>query len=260
MRKWRPTHKCIYIIPEVHGNMNSLEVIFNRILPLRKFKNQEDVLVMLGDYIDGTDNSFKVIETLMALKKEFNERVIFLRGNHEELMLKSIRGSDAHFKQWIDNGGISTIKSYLDHKNQSMSPYSIPRTRLIDIIPREHIDFISSMDYKYIIDDYVFFHGSFDHNKTINDNSVDNFLFDYTASKYVKDCLKNNQEPIFKDDYIFIGAHNFGGKIPFIHPRYLMLGGMAPQKLLVFELNSMSASMIKTGKSRIYKYNFKFFE
>jgi len=259
MRKWRPTHKCIYIIPEIRGDMRSLEVILNRILPLRIFKNQEDVLVMLGDYIDGAEDSDKVIDCLINIKEEYKDRVIFLRGSHEELMLRA-RQSDNDFTYWTDSGGISTIDSYIRRSGLNATPYSIKKNRLQDIIPIRHIEFLSGLEYHYIFDDYCFFHGGFNPAKPISENSTSNFVFDYTSSRYVKDCVDSGAEPVFQDSHIFISHHNYKSDRPFVHAKYFMLGGAAPSKLFVFELNSMSACAVTKGKSRIYKYDFPIYE
>lgn len=260
MRKWRPTHKCIYVIPEVHGNFNSLEIILDRLIPLRTHINQEDVLVMLGDYIDGDSSGADVIDCLINIKQQYGDRAIFIKGNHEEMMLKAIYGSDNDFNYWIANGGISTILSYLKKANLQLTPHSIKRNRLADIIPKTHIDFLKDLNPYFIINEYVFFHGGFNPEKTISENNASNFPFDYTSSKYVKNNLKNNISPIFKEDYIYIGAHNYMSKVPFIHSKYFMLGGSAPKKMMIFELNSMSACAITNGKSRLYKYNFNIYE
>ena len=259
MRKWRPTYKAIYVIPEVHGNMKSLEIILTRILPLRFSIGQDDVLIMLGDYIDGHDDGAYVIEALINVKNE-DENVIFLRGNHEEFMLKAISGDEKDFAHWIENGGISTISSYLRMNNLKSDPYSIPRNRIYDIVPKHHLDFLNGLQYTHVCDDYFFMHGSFNHQKSIAENSLTNFALDDTASKYVKTSVKNNEKLAFIDDYIYVAAHNFMSEVPFIHQKYMMLGGAAPAKLHLFELNSMTAAMIKNGKSRIYKYNFKIYE
>jgi hypothetical protein len=258
VRKWRPSFRCIYVIPEVRGNMQSLELILNRILPLRIFKNQEDMLIMLGDYIDGQDSD-KVIDCLINIKEEYKDRVIFLRGSHEEMLLRS-RNSEQDFSHWVDSGGIYTIGSYIKRTELNANPYAIKRNRLNDLIPIKHLDFISNLDHYYFMDNYCFFHGGFNPSKSIAENNLSNFIFDFTSSKYVKDCLKNKKEPEFQDDYIYISHHNYMADKPFIYSKYFMLGGSAPSKLFVFELNSMEASAVTSNKSRIYKYNFNIHE
>lgn len=259
MRKWRPTHKCIYIIPEVNGNMRSLEVILNRILPLRIFKNQEDILVMLGDYIDKGEDSDKVLDCLIDIKEQYKDRAIFLRGDHEQNLL-SARTSDNAFSYWTDNGGIATIQSYLKRNNVNSTPYAIKRNRLDDIIPVSHFNFLKNLDYYNILDDYCFFHGGFNPTLSVDKNSLNNWPYDYSSSRYVKDSLNNSKEPSFPDKYVYVGNHNYMSEEPFVYSKYFMLGGSGPKKLFVFELNSMSACAVTHGKSRIYKYDFNIYE
>jgi predicted MPP superfamily phosphohydrolase len=257
MRMWRPGFKCLYVIPEIHGNADSLEIVLNRIVPLRKFKGQEDQIVFMGDYIDGDNGGGSVLNILINLKKEYNDRITFLKGNHESLMLKALLGNDTDFTNWIDAGGISTIQNYLSLNNMSASPYSIQRTRLADLVPKEHIEFLQSLLSFKVIENYFFMHGGFNIEKSINENSELNFIYDYIASKKAKDAWKNNTNIDYKDDYTYVAAHNYNDDKPFLCQKYFMLGGSAPARLMVFELNSMSASAVKRNKSRIYKYDFK---
>lgn len=259
MRKWRPTFKSIYVIPEVRGDIRSLEVILNRILPLRMFKNQEDVIVMLGDYINGDTNSDAVIDCIINIKEEYKDRAIILRGKHEELMLRS-RQSDHDFNHWVDNGGSATIESYVNRSKLNVSPYAIKRNRIQDIIPAKHWDFLNGLDYSSTLDEYCFFNSGFNPNKPISENSNGNFVFDTSSSRYLKECLRVKKDPEFLDSCIYVGSNNYNDDKPFIHPKYFMLGGAAPGKLVVFELNSMSACAVSRGKSRIYKYDFSVHE
>lgn len=255
MRKWRPTYKAIYVIPEIHGNFDCLQNILNRILPLRIFKNQEDVIIFLGDYIDGDNKSFEVIERLIEVKKECGERAIFLKGNHEDLFLNAIFGGNYQYSDWMAKLGQTTIDSYMQHSQDKIKSVA---TQLKQIVPPSHIEFLQSLENFYVLDNYFFMHGGFDFQKPIAENSIHNFLYDKMASRYVKDCVKQHKTPVFFDDnYIFVAAHNINGKKPFVCSRYFMLGGTAPKKLLVMELNSMQICQANSGKERIYKYNFE---
>lgn len=260
MRRWRPCSKAIYVLSEIHGNSTSLEVILNRIFPLRMHTGKEDICIFLGDYIDGIQDGHKVIDLLINIKQEYDERVICLRGNHEQLLINAIDGDEKDFNYWCDLGGRSTIKGYLERSNQNANEYSIQQNRLKDIIPIEHIDFLKSLPTHYIQNGYFFMHGGFDYKRPIKETTDSTFMFDYNASKYMKQCVKEKNDPGLIDDYIFCGAHNFNSNDPYIHKRYIMLGGSAPSELLVLELNSMEMCRVKTGKTRIYPYEFRIVE
>lgn len=249
MRAWRPAYKCIYVIPEIHGAIDLLNIIVNRIFPLRFSIGQEDVVVFLGDYIDCGANSKEVVDVLIKLKQEYTDQVFFIKGNHEQDLINAL-GSDEAYRKWLLSGGQATISSYT---NNSYVPFS----RLSDIIPSSHINFIKSLPNYFDLEDYLFFHGGIDI-QTL-DTSTDRLLYDMSYSRQIKQMIKN-KTAIDINQKILVSAHNFKAKKPFIYSKCFMLGGSAPAKLVLFELNSMSCAMVKTGKTRIYKHNFKYFE
>jgi predicted MPP superfamily phosphohydrolase len=254
MHKWRPSYKAIYVIPEVHGNIASLERILNRILPLRSHTGQEDMLIFLGDYIDGDPYGADVIEAILTIKKEYGERIVCLKGNHEDLFLQAIMGVKRNFDDWIAKGGQRTIGGYLEKFGYDRTIESVASSELKDIIPQSHIDFLNDLESFHILDEYFFMHGSFNPNKIIAENDLRTLIWDESGSKYVKEQLKKGSIPELKDDYIFIGAHNYKGTEPYIYQRYMMLGGGAPEKLYVLDLNSMQCSRASSGKERIYPF------
>lgn len=256
MRHWRPALRCLYVIPEIHGNIKSAKIILNRLVPLRFHEGKNDKIVLLGDYIDHGENSAYVIELLIFLKAEYGEHFICLKGNHEQQMLNALSCEDS-YRSWMESGGSTTIKSYLDLKELDENPNSWPFSRLFDIIPKAHIEFLQSLPAKFEIDKYVFFHGGIDINNP--DNTSDNqFIYDTYSSEFMKNKILNGNNPLSNQDKIYVGAHNHKDIIPFVSPNYYMLGGGAPSELTVFELNTMSCSMVKNGKQRIYKREFKY--
>lgn len=259
MRKWRPCHRCMYIIPEIHGNIDSFNIIVNRIFPLR-FSNKEfDQVILLGDFIDKGFDSSKVLDLIINLQKEYKENFICIKGNHEQLLLNALN-SENGFNSWLSSGGQQTISSYLEALKLKSDPAQLPFSRLKDIIPAHHIEFLSSLKNYHQNDDYIFFHGGLNNNLVIEETSAETLLSDFTFSKNVKKILKNKEQLSLPFTKICVGAHNYKSTIPFIYSKYLMLGGSAPNKLVLFELNSMSCAIVKKGKSRIYKHKFKFFE
>jgi len=259
MRKWRPTHKCIYVIPEVHGAIESLNIIFSRILPLRFSLNQEDMVILLGDYIDKGADSASVLDILIECKREYGDKFLCIKGNHEVLLLKAL-ASEQDYRAWVLQGGITTIKSYLDKLNLDSDPASFPFSRLSDIIPTSHIEFLNSLPTHIELEDYVLFHGGFDLTKLTKTDSDNLWAFDIQSSKNIKKLVKDKQNPLSEETKIYVGAHNFKSQLPYIYHKYFMLGGGAPNKIILFELNSMTCAMIKQGKSRIYNHKFKYLE
>lgn len=252
-RKWRPSFKCIYVIPEIHGNISSLNIILGRILPLRKHSGQEDIIIFLGDYIDKDIHSFEVIKRLIEVKNEYQSRIIFLRGNHEQMLLDALKTEEG-LNIWIKNGGNQTLSSYAKNRPKKPNPFSIPHYRLSDLFG-SHIEFFNSLKVNYVLDNYIFFHGGFNYVGGIQNTMESTFINDSETSNWFKSQVSKLQVPNLPDDLIYIGAHNYKSKIPFISQQYMMLGGGAPDRLFVFDLNSMSCSAVKSGKNNLYKFN-----
>lgn len=259
MQKFRPSHSCIYVIPEIHGNIESIKIIFNRIFPLRFSDGRQDQVILLGDYIDVGDNSSEVIDLLISYKQEYGEDFICLKGNHEVFLLNALK-SEESYNSWLLHGGVATIKSYLFDKNSLSDPTSIPFSRLLDIIPPSHINFLNALPTHIVLDDYVLFHGGFDLLRSIEETSDYIWTSDTNTSRVIKKSILNNEQPLIDRKKVYVGAHNYNSKFPFIYQKYFMLGGGAPSKLIIFELNSMACAMIKNGRSRIYKHKIKYHE
>ncbi|MEM2920903.1 MAG: metallophosphoesterase family protein [Candidatus Bathyarchaeia archaeon] len=69
--------KRVIVVGDLHGDSKS----FRRIEGLF---GGEDLLIFLGDYGDRGPDSLGVIEGVQSLMQEHNERVIALKGNHED--------------------------------------------------------------------------------------------------------------------------------------------------------------------------------
>ncbi len=92
-----------YVIGDVHGMYENLLKLLDR-LPLKK----TDEIVFLGDYIDRGPNSKGVVDLLMDLSND--HKVIPLKGNHEDMMLKCLKLGDC--LTWHFNGADATLRSF----------------------------------------------------------------------------------------------------------------------------------------------------
>lgn len=76
----------IFCISDIHGCLAELEEALSRI-KAKAFEG--DRLILLGDYIDNGPDSGGVLRRVFELQKTYGpERVIVLRGNHEEMLLE----------------------------------------------------------------------------------------------------------------------------------------------------------------------------
>ena len=131
----------IFAIGDIHGSFDKLQDLMQKI-PI-DFEN--DTLVFIGDYIDRGPGSVEVVDYLLTLKRQV-PGIIFLKGNHEDMLEKYLDGTDRF--TYLLNGGQNTLDSYLSKTNRSDS---FP-------IPADHMDFFKSLKLYYETGSYIFVH------------------------------------------------------------------------------------------------------
>ncbi|MCP1548222.1 MULTISPECIES: metallophosphoesterase family protein [Methylorubrum] len=123
-----------YAIGDIHGCADLLDRLLERIEAHAGGCARK--LVFLGDYIDRGPDSARVIETLRRLQWREPEDVVCLMGNHEEMLLKSLREPGA-LDHWVYNGGAETLTSF-----DVSGPEELPGEMLdwIEALPTLHED------------------------------------------------------------------------------------------------------------------------
>ncbi|MDO5702581.1 MAG: metallophosphoesterase, partial [Lachnospiraceae bacterium] len=74
----------------------------------------EDTLIVLGDLFDRGRHSFDVLREMQALKKAMGDRLILIRGNHDQFLLDYIKSTSV-MSLWEYNGGARTLESFSKH-------------------------------------------------------------------------------------------------------------------------------------------------
>ena len=101
-------YRRIIAVGDIHGNFTRFQSLWNGL----DYKPEQDLLIFLGDYIDRGSKSLPMLDWLMEHR---SERVIVLRGNHEQMLLE-VMNADAEMQDWLDpcNGNDSTFDSLAD--------------------------------------------------------------------------------------------------------------------------------------------------
>jgi 3',5'-cyclic AMP phosphodiesterase CpdA len=92
------------VIGDIHGGLKAVTQAFER-----AGVTENDILIFLGDYVDGWSEAPQVIDLLIALQR--TNRCIFIRGNHDALLLDWLGGNDDNLL-WYKHGGEATVKAY----------------------------------------------------------------------------------------------------------------------------------------------------
>src|SRR5205809_1008134 len=127
-------------IGDIHGCNRSLVSLLNCITI-----EPGDEFVFLGDYVDRGPASREVIQTLLLLAKQY--RSIFIRGNHEEMMLGA-RENELQAKGWLGCGGLETIQSY---GAASLNDWA-------NCIPQSHWEFLTGTQLYFENETHIFVH------------------------------------------------------------------------------------------------------
>jgi len=138
-----------FVIGDIHGGLRALHQVLDRAQVTR-----EDQLIFLGDYVDGWSQSPQVLDFLIQLNEK--QSCIFIRGNHDELVLDWLTGATHNFDEsmWFKHGGEATATAY---------------AQISDDQKREHINFLKSLK-NYHLDDQnrLFIHAGFTNMNGIN--------------------------------------------------------------------------------------------
>lgn len=264
MSKWRPvSQSCLYVIPDIHGAYDLLDKILRRILPLRKTNGIQDKIVFLGDYIDRHQDSHKVVDKMVELKKDYGDNVICLVGNHELMILEALNiidvsysRSQSSYDMWMYNGGYQTIMGYMERAGlgHAADPLSLNRDRIKSFIPKQHIEFFTkSLVPYYEENDIIFVHGGCDPFKDPSEYSVETLAWDRALCKFVENAIIKGDDLPWERS-IVTGHNSKGRGITIIKDHFMMLDCGSPKKLLVAEMQSMTAYMSYPNKNRLVKY------
>jgi serine/threonine protein phosphatase 1 len=95
------------VIGDIHGGLQALIQIMER-----AEVSKTDILIFLGDYVDGWSESPQVLDYLIHLSETQN--CIFIRGNHDQLFLDWLETKNENIDEemWFKHGGKATVEAY----------------------------------------------------------------------------------------------------------------------------------------------------
>src|SRR5688572_27114310 len=107
-----PIGDRVYAIGDVHGRLDLLDEVLERIeADIGSRAAARNFIVFLGDLIDRGPSSAQVLERARTYQLP-GGRVVFLCGNHEEVLLRLLRGEGELLRDWLRFGGAECADSY----------------------------------------------------------------------------------------------------------------------------------------------------
>lgn len=179
------------VIGDIHGGLKALHQVMERarISPA-------DTLIFLGDFVDGWNDTPNVIDYLIELETTHN--CIFIRGNHEEMVLRWLAEGEDN-EEWRRHGGQSTVEVYQTVTDETKTKHIAFLARLNDYhLDKQNRLFIHAGFTNLKGVEYEYFKGMFCWDRTLWEAAL---AMDKTLSK--KDLFYPKRLALYEE--IFIG-------------------------------------------------------
>jgi len=146
-------------IGDIHGGLKGLI----QLLEIAKV-TKDDILIFVGDYVDGWSESAQVIQFLIDLSK--TNDCVFIKGNHDVWCEDWLRTGESDYV-WLEHGGRETVESYNSFSEEEK---------------KQHLYFFADMNLYHIDDDNrLFIHAGFTSEEGVEkEYNFRNFYFDRT--------------------------------------------------------------------------------
>lgn len=132
-----------FAVSDIHGCRKTFLALLDKIA-----LSKSDELYLLGDYVDRGPDSKGVLDEIFQLKKN-GYTVRCLRGNHEEILLRSLF-DPVGLENWMMTDGKKTMDSFNVEVTQD--------------IPDNYLDFMRELEYYLEVDEYILVHAGLNFN------------------------------------------------------------------------------------------------
>lgn len=163
-----------FIVGDIHGRCAQLL----NLLDMLPRDTRVDTLVFLGDLIDRGANAPGCVDHIVKLCHEDPEKVICLRGNHEQMLLDFLAGNS---NLWLSpvTGGERTFEQYTGQPVRVNSEQDIEELRIAfeHALPVKHLEFMHAMPLFHEDDYAIYVHAGLDDGKHPSESSSMSLLW-----------------------------------------------------------------------------------
>lgn len=188
----------LYAVGDIHGCYKELLELMDLIID---DAGEDDAkIVFLGDYVDRGPDSALVVDYLDGLRvsEEKNIEYVFLKGNHEDMLIKAIFESPSRddLDMFYYNGGTTTKQSYTDN----------------NFIFKDHEEFYKSLVRYHRHGDFFFVHATLPPARSMKD-AFNNFVFGEDAFLWAREWVDYDGE--FPEDVFVVHGHTPVAQVTF---------------------------------------------
>lgn len=177
----------VFAVGDIHGCVDELQVLLHALISEERISHS-DRIVFLGDYIDRGPSSRAVIDAVLGLERTLPGQCVFLKGNHEDMLLSFLGRSGQQGRAYLINGGIETLRSYGVADSATGS-------ELCAAIPREHLDFFERLERGALWGKFFCVHAGV-HPLAPLDEQTDRDLF-WIRDEFIMNVHKLNKTVVF---------------------------------------------------------------
>jgi serine/threonine protein phosphatase 1 len=163
-----------FVVGDIHGRCAQLQIL----LGMMPRDEKVDMLVFLGDLIDRGPDAPGCVSHVLQMQKNNPERVVCLRGNHEQMLLDFIEGTS---NIWITpvTGGERTFEQYTGQPVIANSEEDLERLRrLVETkVPSEHLEFMRQTPFFFEDDFAIYVHAGLEKGKHPKDASPQSLIW-----------------------------------------------------------------------------------
>jgi len=172
-----------YVIGDIHGEINKLKTIIDKI----NYEPAQDKLIFVGDYVDRGTNSYQVYKYIRELD---NGKNIFLRGNHEEMMIDAVLNENK-IDLWYHNGGQKTESSFSSRSELKAAAH-----------------FFDTLPYYHVNQDYIFVHAGINPSKSLEEQTEHDLV-------WIRQQFLGAKTKDFKENRTVVAGHTPVAEVKF---------------------------------------------
>jgi serine/threonine protein phosphatase 1 len=230
----------LFAIGDIHGYADEVSTLLDYLVDSKGCSSVDQVIFM-GDYIDRGSGSSQVIQRMLEVQREW-PKTVFLKGNHEQMLLGflGLGGSNGEF--YIRNGGATFFKSYGIDGLDSL-------TALRERIPDAHLAFLQQLELGVSLGDFIFVHAGLSLELPLEQQREEDLLW-------------------IREEFVRY-PHNFGKTVVFGHTAFNQIfldlpyrigidtGVAYGNKLSAVELLNSEVYQVEVGSRVVHKTHFE---
>jgi serine/threonine protein phosphatase 1 len=192
VKRFVPAGERVYCIGDIHGRLDLLQSLHERILEDSADFPGDKTVVYLGDYIDRGEGSREIIDLLIETPLD-GFSTVHLLGNHEQSLLDFLDHPRA-VAGWLHWGGRETLLSYGIQAPPvpSRQQLEMLRDELETSLPESHFEFYSQLALMHQAGNYCFVHAGIRPGIPLQEQRDEDLLWireDFTESKSVHEKI-----------------------------------------------------------------------